>query len=146
MKPAPAIAFDVRPSRRIGAAVAVGVLLAALAPWATSLPWTSGALLSSGAIAFGALALRRHMRPHFRRAAWRESGWILLDRDGREHAAVLESHVRLGALLSLAFRHAPRARFRLLLAPDNLDADTRRRLILRLARDGDTSLDSAAIR
>jgi hypothetical protein len=146
MRPAPAVAFDISPSRRIGAAAAVGVALAALAPWATSLPWTASALLSSGALVFGALALRRHAQPRFRRAAWRESGWTLLDRDGREHAAVLESHTRLGALLALAFRHGPRARFRLLLAPDNLDADARRRVILLLARSGEASADSAVIR
>ena len=146
MKSAPAIAFDLRPSRRIGAVVCALVVLAMLAPWLTSLSTEVAAASSLGAFALGASALWRHRRPNFRRAAWRESGWVLLDRDGHEHPAELESQVRLGALLALGFRHGPRARFRFLLAPDNLDADTRRRLILLLARGGDAAADSAVIR
>lgn len=146
MKSAPAIAFDLRPSRRIGAAAGVVVALATLVPWVTRLSAEVAVVLSLGAFVLGASALWRHMRPPFRRAAWRESGWILLDDDGLEHAAELESHARLGTLLALGFRHGPRARFRFLLAPDNLDADTRRRLILLLARGSDAAADSAVIR
>ena len=50
--------------------------------------------------------------------------------------ALLETHARLGALLALVFRHGPRARFHVVLAPDNLDAATRRQLLLLLARAG----------
>lgn len=146
MKSAPAIAFDLRPSRRVGAAACALVALAMLAPWLTRLPAEAAGALSLGAFALGASSLRRHLRPPFRRAAWRESGWVLLDGDSREHAAELVSEARLGALLALGFRHGPRARFRFLLAPDNLDADTRRRLILLLARGGEADRDSAVIR
>lgn len=145
MKSAPAIAFDLRPSRRVGAAALAIVALAAIAPWLTDLPRSVVASSSVAALAFGAAALWRHAHPRFRRAAWRESGWTLVDREQGEHAAVLESHARLGALLALGFRTGPRARFRFLLAPDNLDADTRRRLILLLARGGDPSPHSPPI-
>lgn len=134
MKSAPAIAFDYRPSRALAAATLALVVLAALAPWASALPPAWRLAVSVAAAVSGALALRRALRPAVRRVAWRSSGWVLVDRDGREHAALLESHARLGSLLVLRYRHGPRARCRVVLAPDNLDADTRRRLVLLLAR------------
>lgn len=146
MKPAPAVAFDLRPSRWVGAAALAVIALAAAAPWLSSLPAPVDAAASLAVLALGAWALWRHAHPRFRRAAWRESGWTLVDRERREHAAVLESHARLGALLALDFRHEPRARFRFVLAPDNLDADARRRLILVLARGDDPSRRLPSIR
>lgn len=146
MKSAPAIAFDLKPSRWIGAATLAIVALATLAPWLTELPVSVGAPLSMAALAFGASALWRHVHPRFRRAAWRESGWSLVDREQGEHAAVLETQAQLGPLLALGFRYGARARFRFALMPDNLDADTRRRLVLLLARGGDAAADSAVIR
>lgn len=134
MKSAPAIAFDLEPSHGIGAAALAVVVLAMLAPWLTRLPAGAAVLLSAGVLVLGAAALHRHWHPRFRRVAWRASGWTLVDRGGDEHAAVLESQAHLGALLALGFRCGPRQRFRLLLTPGNLDADTRRRLILLLAR------------
>lgn len=143
MKSAPAIAFDLRPSRRVGLATAGIVALAALAPWLTQLPWWASAVASAIVLVVGAVALRRHAHPRFRRAAWRESGWVLVDRGHVEHAAVLDGHTHLGPLLTIGFRYGPRARFHIVLTSDNLDADTRRRLILRLAR-GDPADDDSA--
>ena len=134
MKSAPAIAFDYRPSRRVALATRAVLVLAMLAPWASVLPRPACFALSAALAASGAYALRRALQPAIRRVAWRSSGWSLVDRSGREHAALLESHRRLGSLLALRYRYGPRARCRLLLAPDNLDADTRRRLVLLLAR------------
>lgn len=134
MKSAPTIAFDYRPSRWIVIAGGVILALAVLAPWLTALPFIASAILSLAAFATGFRALRLHARPRFRRIAWRASGWSLIDPAGEEHAALLTSHAHLGALLSLSFRHGLRARFQALLAPDNLDAQTRRRLILLLTR------------
>ncbi len=70
----------------------------------------------------------------FRRIALRASGWTLVDAAGVEHTANLVAHVRLGTWLVLDFRSANRHRFRAVLGPDNIDADTRRRLILLLSR------------
>ncbi len=134
MKSAPTIAFDYRPSRWIGIAAGVMLALAVLAPWLTELPLIARAAVSLAAFAAGIRALRSHARPRFRRIAWRASGWSLIDRADAEHAALLTSHAHLGALLALSFRHGPRARFQAVLMPDNLDAQTRRRLILLLAR------------
>ena len=48
--------------------------------------------------------------------------------------ANLVAHVRLGSWVVLDFRGTGRRRFRAVLGPDNIDADTRRRLILLLSR------------
>jgi len=134
VKSAPTIAFDYRPSRWIGSAAGLAAVLAAAAPWLSSLPVIACAAVSLIALAAGAQALRQHARPRFVRVAWRASGWSLVDRAGNEHAALLVSHAHLGALLALGFRDGVRSYFRIVLAPDNLDAQTRRRLILLLAR------------
>lgn len=134
MKSAPTIAFDYRPSRWIGTAGALVCAAAAFAPWLSGLPWLARVALSLAAIAFGTHALNRFLNPHFRRIAYRASGWVVLDAHDTEHVAALESHAHLGVLLALGFRTGPRARQRVVLTPDNLDADSRRRLVLMLAR------------
>jgi hypothetical protein len=134
VKSAPTIAFDYRPSRWISAASGLVVVLAAMAPWLSSLPAIACAAVSLAVLATGIRALRRHLRPRFIRVAWRASGWSLVDRAADEHAALLVSQAHLGALLALGFRDGPRSHFRIVLAPDNLDLQTRRRLILLLAR------------
>ncbi|MFI4970990.1 MAG: hypothetical protein ACHP7D_12365 [Lysobacterales bacterium] len=134
MKSAPTIAFDYRPSRQAGVAATLIVVAAALAPWFCGLSPALRALLSLLALVVGAQALYRHWYPRFGRIAYRTSGWLLADAANGESPALLESHAHLGALLSLGFRYGPRARFRVLLTSDNLDADTRRRLVLLLAR------------
>ncbi|MET0226480.1 MAG: hypothetical protein ABW187_08580 [Dokdonella sp.] len=134
MKSAPTIAFDYRPSRWIGIAAGVTLALGVLAPWLSALPLLAQAAISLTAFAAGLHALQRHARPPFCRIAWRASGWSLIDAAGAEHAALLGAHAHLGVLLALNFRHGPRSTFHALLLPDNLDAQTRRRLILLLAR------------
>lgn len=134
MKSALAIAFDYRPSRLVAAAAALVCIVAALAPWLSNLSPPLCAALSLLALAVGGAAIARFLRPPFRRIALRSSGWLLIDASGREHPARLASHARLGAFLVLDFRPASRGRFRALLAPDNTDADTRRRLVPMLAR------------
>lgn len=134
MKSASAIAFDHRPSRWL-ALVAATILCAAIAaPWFSALPFAARIALSVVACAAGAISLRRFLRTPFRRIAYRVSGWTLLDFNDREHAALLRSHARLGAWISLDFQLDRSRRFRAVLGPDNLDAETRRRLVLLLAR------------
>jgi toxin CptA len=134
MKSAPTIAFDYRPSRWIGGALLLVTMAATLAPWLSGPPLWVRAALSLAAACFGGYVWLRHSIPRFRRIACDAAGWMLIDIEGRERAALLESHAHLGALLTMDLRHAPRAHFRPVFAPDNLDADTRRRLILMLAR------------
>ncbi|MBA8885283.1 hypothetical protein [Dokdonella fugitiva] len=135
MRSAPSIVFDYRPSPAVATATVVVALAAGLAPWASAAPLALRIALSALALGGAAIALHRYRAPAFRRIVCGASGWRLVDRDGREHAAVLHAHRRLGSLLALDWRCAPRSHFRVLVTPDNLDADTRRRLVLLLARD-----------
>jgi hypothetical protein len=135
MKSVPAIAFDYRPSVQVGATALSVAAVAVVAPWLTGLPVALRALASLFALLVAGRSLRHHAHPGFRRIAWRASGWTLVRADGHEQAAELRRHARFGTwLLLLDFRHGPRAHFRAVIAPDNLDADTHRRLILLLRR------------
>ncbi|MEO6688964.1 MAG: hypothetical protein ABIS07_07600 [Dokdonella sp.] len=134
MKSVPTIAFDYRASRSIAAALLLVCCAALLAPWLSALPLAGRTVVSLGVVALGVRAARALLQPLFRRVAYRASGWVLVDVAGNEHEVLLESHVRLGALIALHFRHGPRERFHALFASDNLDADTRRRLVLLLSR------------
>lgn len=132
MRSAPAIAFDYRPSFTLAAALVVMMVLAwvaihlcglglplKLAFWGASLVWSADGLL-------------RLFRPSYTRVAHGESGWTLVDRNGNEISASLAQYARLGFVQMLDFK--AERRFRLVLMPDNLDAQTRRKLALLLAR------------
>jgi hypothetical protein len=134
MRSAPAIAFDYRASQTLALAAAAGVLAAIVAPWLSRLPASACAVVSLAALIAGVASLARFERAAFRRIALRASGWTLVDRAGAENTAELVAHVHLGAWLVLDFRGAGRGRFRAVVGPDNIDADTRRRLILLLSR------------
>jgi len=143
MKSAPSIAFDYVPSRLLSAALCVVAVLAAAAPWLSALPIVVCVVLSLLAVVVAAIAARAFRVPPFVRIAYRGDGWVLLDRAGVEHAALLRAYRHLGAFVTLDWRHARRARFRVVLAPDNLDAETRRRLVVLLRRVADA--DDAAV-
>ncbi len=133
MRSAPAIAFDYRPSRALGVLGVVVGMLAMAAPWGSGLGIPARIVVSLAALALTAGSLRRHVQPRVRRISCREGEWFLLDARGDEHAARLRGSTRLGPLLALGFTTGWGSTW-LVLAPDNLDADTRRRLILLLAR------------
>jgi hypothetical protein len=79
-----------------------------------------------------------------RRAAWHPAGhWRIVDADGREHVAELQRATVRGEWIVLTLRRSDGKRVPLLLAPDVCDADTRRRLRVRLAR-GEESAQYAA--
>ena len=134
MRSAPAIAFDYRASPLLALAAATGVVAAIAAPWLSRLPTGACGVASLAALVAGVASLARFGRVAFPRIALRASGWTLVDAAGVEHTANLVAHVRLGTWLVLDFRSANRRRFRAVLGPDNIDADTRRRLILLLSR------------
>jgi toxin CptA len=134
MKSAPSIGFDVRPSRAIACATAIGVAAACVAPWQSALPTSLRVVASIAALAAGVVALRRFARPRFERVAYGVVGWTLAAASRDAKPAELVGHRRLGPWLALDFRAADRSRFRLVLGPDNSDADIRRRLALMLAR------------
>jgi hypothetical protein len=134
MRSAPSIAFDYRPSRRITAAATVIVALALVAPWLAALPRIGEVAISLVACAFGIVALRRFRTIRFQGIAYGARGWNLVDASGIERPADLVAHRQFGPWISLDFRAAGRNRFRVLLDADNSDAETRRRLMLLLAR------------
>ncbi|MDR2012762.1 MAG: hypothetical protein LBQ20_06955 [Rhodanobacter sp.] len=134
MTSAPTLAFDLRPSYRVAGAAVPIVVTATLAPWLSDVHPALRVGLSLLVLAVGLRGLWRFLHGPFGRVAHSPSGWLLIDATGRDYPAVLESHAHLGALICLSFRYAPRARWRAVLAPDNLDADTHRRLVLLLAR------------
>lgn len=107
---------------------------AMLAPWLSGLPAGGRAVVSVLVLSLAVRAARALSHPPFRRVAYRASGWMLVAVADKEHEVLLESHAHLGAFIALRFRHGPRERFHALLAPDNLDAETRRQLILLLSR------------
>ena len=118
MKSAPGIAFDYAPSRLVSAALCVFAALAATTPWLSALPVVTCTVLSLSAIVAAAMAARSLRSPPFVRIAYRGDGWVLIDRAGVEHAALLRAHRHLGAFVTLDWRCAPRTRFRVVLAPD----------------------------
>ena len=134
MRSVPDIAFDYRPSRALaGAAIAVA-LLAVLAASVNALPALARIAIAAVAIVWGLVSLGRFLDPPFRRIAWRSSGWSGVDRAGEERTLALVSHARIGPWLALDFGAPGERRFRAVLGPGNLDAQTRRRLAVLLTR------------
>jgi toxin CptA len=134
MTSAPAIGFEYRPSRLLRrvlvviAAVAVlAVALCALTPWLK--------LLLAVAVALATWrAVRRIAVTPVAAAGWRaDNDWTLRLIDHEDVPATLASFRILGAFVLLRLRTAERGVQVLLLAPDNSDADIRRRLRMRLA-------------
>ena len=130
MTSAPAIGFEYRPSRwlpRLLCALALLALVLAGVP--IGLKWPL-ALLVAG---LAWRAVRRHRQSPVAAAGWSaEGGWSLRFADGGDVPAVLASFRVLGAVILLRLRTATGEQV-LLLAPDNSDADIRRRLRMRLA-------------
>ena len=134
MTSAPAIGFDYSPSRLlprcllpVATLAAIAVLVSALSPWLR-------------VVTVVALALATWQACHRLRstvvaaAGWSaESGWTLHTVDGEDHPASLASFRVLGDLVWLRMQSAQHGISVLLLAPDNSDADIRRRLRMRLA-------------
>jgi toxin CptA len=138
MKSAAAIAFDYRPSRWL---LAVVIVVAALALLAIALSGISAWAKTGLCVVAGAwagIALGRFWSPQIRRAAWQAGGhWRVTDHDGNEHIAELQQAVARGAWIVLNLRRGGKKRVALILGPDNCDADTRRRLRVRLARESE---------
>ena len=133
MKSAPAIAFDYAPSRLILAGVLLLSAFAALAVIASGLAIELRAFLAILALAYAGYAAKTFSTSPIIRIAHGEAGWLLVDRSGDEKAVELHHHVRRGSLLVLEFS-APAERVRrFVLTPDNIDAETRRGLLLVLA-------------
>ncbi|WP_426663629.1 protein YgfX [Rhodanobacter aciditrophus] len=134
MTSAPAIGFEYRPSRWLPRLLGAMAVLATLAVVLSGLPgWLKLPLVVLVALLVFR-AVRRWSASPVRAAGWSgEGGWSLRLADRSDAPAVLASFRVLGACILLRLRAAPLGEQVLLLAPDNSDADIRRRLRMRLA-------------
>jgi toxin CptA len=138
MKSAPPIGFDYRPSRWLLLAVFAILLLALAAIEVSGLPaWlrTPGWLLAG---MFAGIGIGCLLRPRVHSVLWRADGGVtlglrdtVLDGGGEVNAELHHARV-LGPLVMLDLRWGQNDRAQLWLLPDNLDADTRRRLRVRI--------------
>lgn len=137
MRSAPTIAFEYRPSRTLAATIVVLTVLAMVAIASSALPRLWMAALMIAGFVYGAAAFWRHVHPRVRALAWQGDGDVslaLAERVSSEtglQGSLVDARV-LGPLIVLSLRW-PRGRAALWLLPDNLGADTRRRLRARLA-------------
>ena len=137
MKSAPAITFDYRPSRWLQTLLTGVGVLALLAAAASGIPLWAKLACGAAASAYLGFALSLLRNPAVRRCAWHESGqWRVRDGAGRDHAATLLRASVRGKVIVLLLRSPLHKTTALVLLPDNCDADTRRRLRVRLARVG----------
>jgi toxin CptA len=134
MTSAPAIGFEYRPSRLLPRALIAVAMLAALAVMLSALDLWLKLLLLLTVLAATWRAIRRFAANPIAAAGWSaDNAWTLRLLDHEDVPATLASFRVLGALVWLRLQTAERGAQVLLLAPDNSDADIRRRLRMRLA-------------
>lgn len=143
MKGPPAIGFQCRPSKTLVAATIVVSLLAIAAAWLTRGPAWLHAVLTAVIAAGCGFSLARQFRPRVRALLWRADGGVELTLglpagNQREVQGELRSARILGPLIVLTLRWPPRTGTSLWLLPDNLAADPRRRMRMRLGAAPDT--------
>jgi toxin CptA len=142
MKSVPTIAFDCRPSRTLLLATMVFAVLALVAIVLCGLPaWLK--FVSALIVAvYATHSLRKLLASAFAQVMWHPAGhWRLRHATGSECVGELVHSVVLGALIVLVLRIDAKRTTALPLLPDNCDAETRRRLRVRLARS--SSIDPA---
>ncbi|MFK2876710.1 hypothetical protein [Rhodanobacter hydrolyticus] len=134
MTSAPAIGFEYLPSRWLPRLLWSLAALVLLAIASCGLPWWLKLPLAVLTVLLVFRAVRRHRASPVKAAGWSsEGGWSLHLADRSDTPARLASFRVLGECLLLRLRSAPLGEQVLLLAPDNSDADIRRRLRMRLA-------------
>ena len=135
MTSAPAIGFEYRPSRWLGRVLMLITTLAVLAVWLSGIPIGLKVALTAGAVLATGRAIARFARPDVVAAGWaHDGGWSLRMTTHEDVAATLVSFRILGQwAIWLHLKTPGRGAVPLLLAPDNSDADMRRRLRMRLA-------------
>jgi toxin CptA len=142
VKQAPAIGFTCRVSWLLVIATLVIGLLALVAVQLMRGPAWLHHVLHLAIVAYVAVAIAGMLRPLVRALTWRADGTADITlRDGIVEAgrtvqgAIGNARI-LGPLIVLTLRWPPHGRAHLWLLPDNLDADTRRRLRMRLGVAG----------
>lgn len=142
MRAPPAIGFECRRSPSLIAATIAIALLAIAAVWISGLPYWLRMALPVFVAGYAGAMLGRILRSRVKTLLWRADGGVDLTlndtlTDGlREVQGALQDARVMGPLIVLTLRWAPRERAHIWLLPDNLDADTRRRLRMRLGASG----------
>lgn len=141
MKHAPAIGFTCRVSwLLVSATLVVGLLVLVAVHLVRGPAWLHHAL-HLAIVAYVAAVVAGMLRPRVKALVWREDGTTditLRDNlvaEGRTVQGAVSGARVLGPLIVLTLRWPPRERAHLWLLPDNLDADTRRRLRMRLGAE-----------
>jgi toxin CptA len=138
MSSAPTITFDVRSSRLLALAVALMTLLAVVAVALARLPLALKLALGIAIVVYAALSLRRLRRPPLRAVGWHgDDTWTLHLAGGGKAYGRLRSARKLGPLIVLRLAWPQGGATSLTLLPDSIDADTRRRLRVRLSAIAD---------
>lgn len=138
MKQAPAIGFTCRVSWSLVIATLIVGVLALVAVQLVRGPAWLHHVLHLAVVAYVAAVIIGTLRPRVRALVWRSDGTaeIRLRDDLVESGRMVQGAIGnariLGPLIVLTLRWPPRGRVHLWLLPDNLDADTRRRLRMRL--------------
>ena len=134
MTSAPAIGFEYRPSRGFRYAVALVAILAIFAVLLSGLPVWLKLLLPVVVLLVALRGFRRLARSPVSAVGWSaDDEWIVHTIEHEDVPAALASFRVLGALVLLRLSTQKLGVQVLLLAPDNSDADIRRRLRMRLA-------------
>ena len=141
MKQAPAIGFNCRVSwLLVIATLVVGVLALVAIQLMRGPAWLHHGLHLATVIYLAAVVAGM-LRPRVKTVVWREDGTAditlrdNLVEESRMVQGIVGSARVLGPLIVLTLRWPPRGRAHLWLLPDNLDADTRRRLRMRLGAE-----------
>lgn len=139
MKGAPPLGFRYRFSPVLLAAMLAVAVLALCATFLVAWPhWLHSLTVVLIAACAGA-STARLLRPRVKAVLWRADGVVEITlrdtvlEDGRVLTGAVGAARVLGPLIVLTLRWSPRERAHLWLLPDNLDADTRRRMRMRLA-------------
>lgn len=134
MPSAPTITFEVRPSRLLAAAVAIMALLACAAVAWSRLPWMFDLAICALIVLYAWHSLRRLKRQPLTMLGWHADGtWTLHLTGNRQVQGHLRSGRVLGPLIMLRLAWPQGGETTLALLPDSIDADTRRRLRVRLS-------------
>ena len=120
----------------VSACVVVLTACAVLAIGLSGLPLWLATIMTVLALGYGAMSLWRFVHPRVLGLTWRSDGGVSIRFATGEVQGELRDARVLGFLVMLHLRWVPRGRASLWLLPDNLGADTRRRLRVRLGSDG----------
>jgi len=134
MTSAPAIGFEYRPSKGFRWALAIVAVLAVLAVLLSGLAWWAKLLLSLIVLVGTWRSVRLMAQSPVSAAGWgAQDSWTVHMTSHEDVPATLASFRVLGVFVLVRLKTAAHDTHSLLLAPDNSDADIRRRLRMRLA-------------